>query len=142
MQNKIIKTIKKLIGILLPIGFFIFVDFAYSNNLKTKATDNQPIYAVTIKHDNGVEETFNTTEEHPFFIDGQGWRKASILESGMRMLDKDGNATATIISQEKLDKTDTVYNFEVQDFHTYHIGEVGVWVHNAQCCDLSPIVVA
>ncbi|WP_259459085.1 HINT domain-containing protein [Moraxella catarrhalis] len=31
----------------------------------------------------------------------------------------------------------TVYNFEVQDFHTYHIGEYGVWVHNADCCDLS-----
>ncbi|WP_319922455.1 polymorphic toxin-type HINT domain-containing protein [Moraxella catarrhalis] len=27
----------------------------------------------------------------------------------------------------------TVYNFEVQDFHTYH---VGVWVHNADCCGL------
>jgi filamentous hemagglutinin len=24
----------------------------------------------------------------------------------------------------------------VQDFHTYHIGELGVWVHNADCCDL------
>lgn len=52
------------------------------------------------------------------------------------MLDKDGKATATIISQEKLDKTDTVYNFEVQDFHTYHIGEIGLWVHNAECCKL------
>ncbi|MBS9781300.1 MAG: hypothetical protein KGV56_02280, partial [Gammaproteobacteria bacterium] len=103
--------------------------------MKTKATDNQPIYAVTVKHDNGLEKTFNTTEEHPFFIDGQGWRKASILERGMRMLDKDGKATATIISQEKLDKTDT-YNFEVQDFHTYHIGEIGLWVHNAECCKL------
>ncbi|EGE24746.1 hypothetical protein EA1_07012, partial [Moraxella catarrhalis O35E] len=34
-------------------------------------------------------------------------------------------------SQTKLTHTDTVYNFEVQDFHTYHIGEYGVWVHNA-----------
>jgi hypothetical protein len=24
----------------------------------------------------------------------------------------------------------TVYNFEVEDFHTYYVGEVGVWVHN------------
>ena len=21
-------------------------------------------------------------------------------------------------------------------FHTYHIGEYGVWVHNAECCDV------
>ena len=30
----------------------------------------------------------------------------------------------------------TVYNFEVQDFHTYHVGEYGVWVHNVECCDV------
>ena len=29
-----------------------------------------------------------------------------------------------------------MYNFKVQDFSTYHIGEMGVWVHNANCCDL------
>ena len=28
---------------------------------------------------------------------------------------------------------DTVYNFEVEGFHTYHVGELGVWVHNANC---------
>lgn len=56
----------------------------------------------------------------------------------MKLLDKKGTATATVISQSKLDKTDTVYNFEVQEFSTYHIGELGVWVHNANCCDLTP----
>ena len=30
---------------------------------------------------------------------------------------------------EHLFKT-TVYNIEVEDFHTYYVGEVGVWVHN------------
>jgi hypothetical protein len=25
---------------------------------------------------------------------------------------------------------DTVYNFEVKEFHTYYVGEAGVWVHN------------
>lgn len=24
----------------------------------------------------------------------------------------------------------------MQEFHTYHIGEHGVWVHNDGCCDL------
>ena len=24
-----------------------------------------------------------------------------------------------------------VYNFQVEDFHTYYVGECGVWVHNA-----------
>jgi hypothetical protein len=26
-----------------------------------------------------------------------------------------------------------VYNFEVEEFHTYYVGEVGVWVHNTNC---------
>lgn len=26
-----------------------------------------------------------------------------------------------------------VYNFEVADFHTYYVGEHGVWVHNTNC---------
>ena len=48
----------------------------------------------------------------------------------MTLLDKHGLPNVTILSQTKLTHTDTVYNFEVQDFHTYHIGEYGVWVHN------------
>lgn len=31
-----------------------------------------------------------------------------------------------------------VYNFEVEDFHTYYVGELGVWVHNANCLHLFP----
>ena len=26
-----------------------------------------------------------------------------------------------------------VYNFQVEDFHTYYVGENGVWVHNSSC---------
>ncbi|WP_241498666.1 polymorphic toxin-type HINT domain-containing protein [Moraxella catarrhalis] len=66
-----------------------------------------------------------------------GWLKASLLEQGMTLLDKHGLPNVTIISQTKLDHTETVYNFEVDDFHTYHIGELGIWVHNAKCCDLA-----
>nr|WP_241496937.1 polymorphic toxin-type HINT domain-containing protein [Moraxella catarrhalis] len=55
-----------------------------------------------------------------------GWLKASLLEQGMTLLDKHGNPNITIISQTKLTHTETVYNFEVQDFHTYHIGKYEV----------------
>lgn len=26
-----------------------------------------------------------------------------------------------------------MYNFQVEDFHTYYVGENGVWVHNSDC---------
>ena len=29
--------------------------------------------------------------------------------------------------------TQNIYNFEVEEFHTYYVGELGVWVHNTNC---------
>ncbi|WP_428717436.1 hypothetical protein [Undibacterium curvum] len=26
-----------------------------------------------------------------------------------------------------------VYNLEVDDFHTYYVGKIGIWVHNTNC---------
>ena len=49
----------------------------------------------------------------------------------MTLVNRDNQAILTVVSQSKLNKTDTVYNFEVAEFHTYHIGEFGTWVHNA-----------
>lgn len=48
----------------------------------------------------------------------------------MKLVDRNNNIL-TVVSQTKLDKTDTVYNFEVDELHIYHIGEFGVWVHNS-----------
>ncbi len=31
--------------------------------------------------------------------------------------------------------TTTVYNFEVEDWHTYFVGRMGVWVHNTNCLE-------
>lgn len=30
--------------------------------------------------------------------------------------------------------TANVYNIEVEDYHTYFVGKVGVWVHNSNGC--------
>lgn len=32
---------------------------------------------------------------------------------------------------------DQVFNFEVEDFHTYYVGQQGVWVHNTNCAAAS-----
>ncbi|STZ01716.1 Protein of uncharacterised function (DUF1557) [Moraxella atlantae] len=47
----------------------------------------------------------------------------------MKLVDRN-NELLTVVSQIKLEKTDTVYNITVDDFHTYHVGEFGTWVHN------------
>lgn len=60
-----------------------------------------------------------------------GWLPAKMLQAGMTLVNRDNEQTLKVVSQAKLDKIDTVYNFEVDEFHTYHIGEFGVWVHNS-----------
>ena len=30
----------------------------------------------------------------------------------------------------------TVYNIEVEDYHTYYVGHIGVWVHNTNCGEI------
>jgi len=55
----------------------------------------------------------------------------------MTLLDRD-NQEITIVSQALIsNKLETVYNIEVEGFHTYHVGELGVWVHNANCCEIA-----
>ena len=48
----------------------------------------------------------------------------SILDGSVPGFDRRGE------SQRLLHR---VYNFEVEDFHTYYVGETGVWVHNTDC---------
>ncbi|VEW10161.1 Protein of uncharacterised function (DUF1557) [Moraxella caviae] len=115
----------------------ITLEYGYHPVIATKATPDQPIFQVTVKNNQGDIETLETTAEHPFWIKETGWLKASLLEQGMILLDRN-NQEVEVLSQYLIpNHTDTVYNIEVDNFHTYHVGRLGVWVHNAQCCDLN-----
>ena len=77
-------------------------------------------------------EEIVTTVDHPFYVKNQGFIKAGELIVGDELLDVNGN----ILLVENFDVELTeepvkVYNFEVEDFHTYHVGRLGVLVHNA-----------
>ena len=46
------------------------------------------------------------------------------------------NGEDLIIEDYYLELTEepvSVYNFQVEDFHTYFVGDCAVWVHNAEC---------
>lgn len=78
-------------------------------------------------------ETIITTYDHPFYVKGQGFVNAVDLCIGTQLLDAEGRTLhVEDIYREVLDgETRTVYNFKVEDFHTYYVGESSVWVHNA-----------
>ncbi|MDF3821240.1 polymorphic toxin-type HINT domain-containing protein, partial [Leptospira sp. 96542] len=51
------------------------------------------------------------------------------LVSGDVALSADGREL--VITDITIDeRAETVYNFEVEEYHTYFVGEIGVWVHN------------
>lgn len=110
--------------------------YAYKPVTATKATDNQQLVEVIVENEQGQQETYLTTTEHPFYVEGIGWLKASLLVLGMKLLDRNGSASLKVVSQNVLDRYATVYNIMVDDHHTYHIGELGVWVHNDKCCEV------
>ncbi|WP_242823108.1 polymorphic toxin-type HINT domain-containing protein [Ruminococcus flavefaciens] len=76
-----------------------------------------------------------TTETHPFFVKGRGFVDAEELIEGDEL--QDINGKVAVIEHIEIEETEPtkVYNFQVEDFHTYHVGENGILVHNANNYD-------
>nr|WP_280528951.1 polymorphic toxin-type HINT domain-containing protein [Chromobacterium violaceum] len=109
-------------------------EYGFQPVVAHKATPYQAIYRVVVKNGSGYRETFRATAEHPFWLKDQGWLKASLLQTDMVLVDHAGQPLV-VVSQEREGELDTVFNIQVAEFQTYHVGELGVWVHNADCCD-------
>jgi hypothetical protein len=80
-----------------------------------------------------IESTYN----HPFWVDGKGWTFVKDLEVGDLLVQSDGN-TLKIESIELEHRQATVYNMTVDEFHTYFVSDLGIWVHNTNCNLASP----
>ena len=80
------------------------------------------------------EQLIETTNNHPFWVEGRGWVFADELQVGDKLQKADGsNLIIDHVETVKLDKPVTVYNFTVADFHTYYVTDLGIWVHNTNC---------
>ena len=76
-------------------------------------------------------ETISATPTHPFYVDKLGWTLARSLRAGDVLVLSNGElVTVEWVQHEILESPIKVYNFEVQDFHTYFVGENGIFVHN------------
>jgi len=77
-------------------------------------------------------ETITCTTEHPFYVQGKGWVAAKDLNLNDKLEIQNGeDAFVDAIRREKLDQSIQVFNFEVEDFHTYYVGVNCVLVHNS-----------
>ena len=83
-------------------------------------------------------ETISATPTHPFYVDKLGWTLARSLRAGDVLVLSNGElVTVEWVQHEILESPIKVYNFEVEDFHTYFVGEQSVFVHNGCGDDLA-----
>ena len=76
-------------------------------------------------------EVIETTREHPFYVEGVGFIAAGELKASDEVrLQSDEAGVVDYIEEVSLDEPIKVYNFEVEDFHTYYVSEQKVLVHN------------
>ena len=81
-------------------------------------------------------ETLTCTPEHPFYVPKKGWTSAIDLRAGDILVMLNGEyVVVEQVQHELLESPETTYNFEVEDYHTYYVGEKSVLVHNR--CDLT-----
>ncbi|UTW58744.1 hypothetical protein KFE96_00105 [Kordiimonas sp. SCSIO 12603] len=117
-------------------------DLVWSRNPETgeqelkEVTDFIPrhervIWELTVQNAAGETETFETTDEHPWWVDGQGWKRTDELTFGMRVEDEEQNVLV-ITSVHNTNRKDGTYNLTVADFHTYFVGNLSVLVHNCE----------
>ncbi|MDC7295415.1 HINT domain-containing protein [Butyrivibrio sp. DSM 10294] len=76
-------------------------------------------------------EAIATTPAHPFYVKNIGFVLAGDLEEGTTLVDNEGNELHLLIKRwEQLQNAVPVYNFAVEDYHTYFVGSTNVLVHN------------
>ena len=110
---------------------------------KDEETGEQAHKEVVALHRNEKDTTYKlsvgnqlieTTNNHPFWVEGKGWVLAIDLKVGDELVQSNGNhlkiENIVIVHHDEKVK---VYNFTVADFHTYFVSSLGIWVHKINC---------
>ncbi len=112
-------------------------DYVYAENPETgekglkrvvQTFENQTNELVHVKVDG---QNISTTPEHPFYSPEKGWMDAIELRTGDKLVLRSGEIVLVeSVRHETLEAPITVYNFEVEEFHTYYVTSSSILVHN------------
>ena len=114
-------------------------DRVWAYNVETGELELKEVLTVYVKendeilHLNTTEGDIDTTTNHPFYVISKGWVAAGDLEVADEILTIDGGIGHVLSFElETLVNPIPVYNIEVDDFHTYFVGDGDGWVlvHN------------
>ena len=121
----------------MPIEKVNIGDLVLSYNPNTQESEYKTVKRIFSTETNTIVrltidgEEIITTNNHPFLKCDGCWIAASKLVTGDRLISRDN--TEVVVNSvviENLNEKITVYNFEVEDFHTYFVGYSTVVVHN------------
>ena len=103
--------------------------------LETYIRETSSLVHLTINGENII-----STYDHPYYVKDKGFVSAESLWIGAELIDKNGNILyVEQVYREKLDNQfKTVYNFKVEDYHTYFVGDSSLLVHNAEYSPTKP----
>jgi len=77
-------------------------------------------------------EVITCTPQHRFYVPQKGWTRAYALRAGDELVLLDGETVILDgIQHDRLESSVNVYNFQVEDTHSYYVGKAGVRAHNA-----------
>ena len=96
--------------------------------LETYIRETSSLVHLTISGENII-----STYDHPYYVKYKGFVSAEALWIGAELIDKNGNVVLVKqLYRENLgDESVKVYNFQVEDYHTYFVSENCILVHNA-----------
>jgi type II secretory pathway pseudopilin PulG len=122
-----------------PIEQLSVGDVIWAANEDTAAFGFHPITEVFVHTDRtvwalhvvgeGSAEVIETTDVHPWFVDGAGWRSTAALQVGQSLVAASGERFVVEAAFPTARRA-TVFNLEVESAHTYFVGASSLWVHN------------
>lgn len=100
----------------------------HSNNSAKTEEDNKA-YNTDKEENNSIR--IDCIPKHPFYVVNYGFKYASELLVGDKIISLSGDIYEIVSNEyEHLNLPVKVYNFEVEDWHTYFVTQDGLLVHN------------
>ncbi len=102
-------------------------EHAWKTVTATMAQPSNKIVELTLTLPTGTPQVLTVTESHEFWTEHR-WQPAIALESGISIWTLSG--WSRVDSVASTHGPQEVYNFTVEDFHTYFAGDTLAWTHN------------
>ena len=120
-----------------PIEDVTVGDYVWAWDEATGTTELKQVVETYVNETSELTHIFVNGEEivatptHPFYCPVKGWTDAAHLRAGDILVLVNGEyVVVEKIQHELLENPVKVYNFQVQDYHTYYVAGSGVLVHN------------